>query len=387
MHEALMVNPYETNEFAEVLHRALTMPKDERELRMYQLRKREKQNDVNFWLRSFLKSVQCLDDSEPKSNLLQPLDEEDFSNYLSDYVNESSRLALLLDYDGTLAPIAPHRDHAIIPEETLKLLERLAGMPDVNVAIITGRSLANIQQMVGINGITYAGNLGFQILHPDGTLFSHPVPSEYLIKLKSLKSKLEEIKSDGAWVEDKESVVTFHYREVPSDLRESVKRKVRTLFQEHDLTCYESKMALESRPPVKWDKGRAAIHILRTLFGVDWCGRVSTIFVGDDSKDEDAFKVLTGMAVTFRVTNSIDVKTFATHRLPDTDAVFKMLKWIERRLGFRPPSSSYLTGNPGTAGISPGKMPSGSPRRRLNSDSSNNFQKTFYASSSPIQIQ
>ena len=55
MHEALMVNPYELDDAAEALHRALTMPKDEREVRMSHLRHREKINDVNYWMKSFLK--------------------------------------------------------------------------------------------------------------------------------------------------------------------------------------------------------------------------------------------------------------------------------------------------------------------------------------------
>lgn len=57
MHESLLVNPYELDDAAEVLHRALSMPLDEREVRMSYLRKREKTYDVNHWMRSFLKVV------------------------------------------------------------------------------------------------------------------------------------------------------------------------------------------------------------------------------------------------------------------------------------------------------------------------------------------
>ena len=63
------VNPYETDLFADVIHRALTMPTDERELRMKLLRKRERERDVNFWLSSFLKSVHCYTtDTDTKVN-------------------------------------------------------------------------------------------------------------------------------------------------------------------------------------------------------------------------------------------------------------------------------------------------------------------------------
>lgn len=339
MHEALHVNPYETNEFADTIYRALTMPRDEREMRMKQLRRREREHDVDFWLRSFLKTVDCLSDADKSivPGRLLPMREEDFSEYLGTYVTESSRLALLMDYDGTLAPIAPHPDLAQMPPETRRVLERLAHMPDVNIAIISGRSMADVRSMVNIEGITYAGNHGFEILHPDGTMFMHPVPHEYEVKLETLKQRLEEVCVDGAWIENKGTGITFHYREVPSEKITSVMDRAQEIFKDVGITIHQSRRALEARPPVTWDKGRAAIYILRTLFGLDWCDRVSTVFAGDDKTDEDAMRALQGMAVTFRVTTCQNVRTAATHRLPSTDAVLSMLKWIERRLGSRLP--------------------------------------------------
>ena len=58
-------------------------------------------------------------------------------------------MALLLDYDGTLAPIAPHPDLAIIPPETKNVLQRLSNISDVYIAIISGRNVNNVKQMVG----------------------------------------------------------------------------------------------------------------------------------------------------------------------------------------------------------------------------------------------
>ena len=100
---------------------------------------------------------------------MQPVQLEDFESYLGKYVGQDSILSLLLDYDGTLSPIAPHPDLATIPPETKKILERLANMPDVFIAVISGRSVNNVKAMVDIEGITYAGNHGLEIIHPDGT--------------------------------------------------------------------------------------------------------------------------------------------------------------------------------------------------------------------------
>lgn len=108
------------------------------------------------------------------------------------YIGYSHKLALLLDYDGTLAPIAPHPDLAILPPETKNVLQRLSNLSDVYIAVISGRGVENVKNMVGIEGITYAGNHGLEILHPDGSKFVHPMPVEYEEKVSELLKALQD---------------------------------------------------------------------------------------------------------------------------------------------------------------------------------------------------
>jgi len=340
MVEALKVNPYETDQFAEIIYRAIMMPNDERELRMRLLRKREKEKDVNFWITSFLETVDYYPHTSGKLEKFMPLREEDFDSFLESHVTECSKLALLLDYDGTLAPIASHPELAILPSETKSILLTLSSMPDVHISIISGRSMDDIKKMVGIKGITYAGNHGLQIEHSDGAQFSYPVAEDHKINLEKLKKLLSNVTEPGAWVEDKGSVLTFHYREVQEDAQPRLLEEVQKYFKEASIVPHFSHKALEARPQVTWNKGRAAIYILRTLFGVDWSNRITTIFAGDDKTDEDAMKALQGMAVTFRVTSSQNVQTYANYRLPSTDSVVTMLKWIVKRLELRPLSDN-----------------------------------------------
>ena len=51
-------------------------------------------------------------------------------------------------------------------------------------------------------------------------------------------------------------------------------------------------LVTEAKPPVKWDKGNAAIYILKTAFGIHWSDNIRVIFAGDDLTDEDAMKAL-----------------------------------------------------------------------------------------------
>ena len=287
------------------------------------------------------------DGDQVRPTQLMPVSMQDFDEYLRDYIQPQDKVALLLDYDGTLAPIAKHPDFATIPVETKRVLERLANISSVNIAIISGRSLENVRSMVGINNITYAGNHGLEILHPDGTRFVHTVPSEYETNLQGLLKDLQErCCRDGAWVENKGVIFTYHYREVPVDKRPELVAEARTLFNKWSFTPSNARCAIEARPPVKWNKGRASIYILRTLYGLDWQEGVRVLFAGDDNTDEDAMRMLKGMAVSFRVTASSSVRTVANRRLPDTDSVLMMLKWVERQMAAcrarrnTPPTSS-----------------------------------------------
>uniref|UniRef100_A0A0A1XDM0 Alpha,alpha-trehalose-phosphate synthase [UDP-forming] A n=3 Tax=Zeugodacus cucurbitae TaxID=28588 RepID=A0A0A1XDM0_ZEUCU len=344
MHEALLCNPYEVHAAAEVIHRALTMPEDERILRMSRLRRRESECDVSHWMRSFLKAMGTLDVDDVGTTIMQPVTVDDFDDYLLKYIGYNHKLALLLDYDGTLAPIAPHPDLATLSPEIKNVLFKLSNHSDVYVAVISGRNVDNVKRMVGIEGITYAGNHGLEILHPDGSKFVHPMPIEFEDKVSLLLKALQDsVCRDGAWVENKGALLTFHYRETPAELRPAMIEKARGLIIKYGFKATEAHCALEARPPVQWNKGRASIYILRTSFGVDWSERIKIIYVGDDLTDEDAMVALKGMARTFRVTSSDIVRTAADHRLPSTDSVYTLLKWVERHFMGRKARANSLT--------------------------------------------
>lgn len=314
-------------------------------------------------MKSFLKAMGTLieeDGEEVLPTTLQPVTIDDFDDYLAKYIGNSHKLALLLDYDGTLAPIAPHPDLAILPTETKNVLERLSNMSDVYIAIISGRNVNNVKNMVGIEGITYAGNHGLEILHPDGSKFVHPVPIELEDKVRDLLKRLQDqVCREGAWVENKGVLLTFHYRETPTNLRSAMITQAVNLIEEAGFKASAAHCAVEAKPPVQWNKGRASIYILRTAFGVDWSERIRIIYAGDDVTDEDAMQALKGMAATFRVTQSNIIRTAAERRLPSTDSVLTMLHWVERHFNrrelrkndggtpYRRPSWSKLTKNSG----------------------------------------
>ena len=119
-------------------------------------------------------------------------------------------------------------------------------MPDVFVSVISGRSVANVQEMVGIKGITYAGNHGLEIIHPDGSKFVHPMPREMEERVGLLTEQLQqECCQDGAWVENKGAGLTFHYRNVPHNTRQPLVTRASQLIAAAGFNIGNAHCALE----------------------------------------------------------------------------------------------------------------------------------------------
>jgi trehalose 6-phosphate synthase/phosphatase len=323
MREALLVNPYDIEGTAEGLHRALTMDEAERRSRVAALRRREKRDDLDAWVHSFL------DACAGGGAHMRPYSADDFSGWLDEFLKKY-RLALFLDYDGTLTPLTEHPSKAKLKPKMRKALVSCAGRNDTDVAIVSGRGLADVQDMVKQPDLTYAGNHGLEIMGPDMPHFVHEDLVHYRHRAEELAQALERCAVGGAWTEHKGPTLTFHYRAVPENSRAELTDEVRTIIQQHGYQPRDAHCAVEARPPIGWDKGRAVLHILRSRYGPAWSEEVRVIYVGDDRTDEDAFRFLAGLSMTFRV-GSADEPTEALRRLPDVDAVRALIEWIAAR--------------------------------------------------------
>ena len=86
---------------------------------------------------------------------------------------EAGRVLLLFDYDGTLTPIVPRPEDAVLSPRVKSLLAEVAAMDGYLAGIVSGRSLADLRERVAITGLVYAGNHGLEICGPDLD-FVHP---------------------------------------------------------------------------------------------------------------------------------------------------------------------------------------------------------------------
>jgi trehalose-phosphatase len=224
---------------------------------------------------------------------------------------QARHVLFLSDYDGTLTPVVEKPEMATLAEETRRLLISLAHLPHFTVGIISGRALADLKEKVGIEGLIYAGNHGFEISGP-GLNFINPLANEvkpfFRIIRQVLIMALSTIK--GVLVEDKGITLSVHYRQVDEekgrDMKQLVENIVRGPLAMGMVKLTTGKKVIEVRPAVNWDKGKA-IRLLMKKYGKG--GRNSgllPVYLGDDRTDEDAFRVIEkyGQGITILIGES-----------------------------------------------------------------------------------
>ncbi len=232
--------------------------------------------------------------------------------------------AIFLDYDGTLTPIVDDPKDATIPDKTRKMIRRLA--QHYSVAVISGRDLADVQTMVGIDNIAYAGSHGFDIAGPGGKYRNQELGQPFLPEIERAEHRLRKAVSDirGARIEHKRFAVTVHYRQVRSTDVDMVKRRFDRVASRYPrLRKSTGKKVIELRPNVDWDKGSALLYLLKTLYTDS--SRVVPLYIGDDTTDEDAFRAISDRGVAI-VVGRERRQTVAQYMLRDPKEVAKFLQ-------------------------------------------------------------
>jgi trehalose-phosphatase len=256
---------------------------------MAALQARVRSNDVQGWVARFLDSAADAAAHRPAT----VSSAEHVARRLGPWLARRATLALFLDYDGTLTPIASRPELATLDDESRRVLEQAATAPDLDVTIVSGRPVAEVRAMIGVDGLTYVGDHGYDIDGP-GLSYRHDA-SRFEGALARAAEDLEELGVPDAWVERKRAAVAYHVRGVPGRQQADALRRATSVLKRRRLAALRGKAVLEGRPPVSWDKGSAVLYVLRSRYGSDWPARVRALYVGDDSTDELAFRVLGGI--------------------------------------------------------------------------------------------
>lgn len=209
---------------------------------------------------------------------------------------KGKRIAVFLDYDGTLTPIVDRPDLAVL-SGSMRATVRALG-ERCPVAIISGRDRPDVEKLVGLDNLIYAGSHGFDIASPDGRAIQRAEGEDFGTLLDEVIDRLHADLDgiEGALIEPKKSSVAVHYRLVAPADAPAVRGVVERVVAAHpELRIMAGKMVCEIQPRVDWDKGKAVLWLLEALNldGDD----VIPFYLGDDVTDEDAFRALTGRGI------------------------------------------------------------------------------------------
>jgi trehalose 6-phosphate phosphatase len=203
--------------------------------------------------------------------------------------SDPDHAAILLDIDGTLAPIVRHAADAHVPEATRALLIEIAKRYRV-VGCVSGRRAATARQIVAIGTLAYVGNHGGELLRAGATRPEvDPELAAWTARVRAfaaraLSAERQRLRVRG---EDKDAIAAFHWRGAPDEqAAEASVREIAAEAERDGFVVHWGRKVLEVRPPVALDKG---IGIARLLRGSP---ATSALYVGDDATDLDAFRGL-----------------------------------------------------------------------------------------------
>ncbi|KAL9261740.1 Trehalose-phosphate phosphatase A-like protein [Drosera capensis] len=259
---------------------------------------------------------------------------------------KGKRIALFLDYDGTLSPIVDDPDRACMSDDMRDAVRKVASC--FPTAIISGRSRDKVFEFVGLTELYYAGSHGMDITSPspkcianihhaclkaaekqdnEDTVFQPA--SEFFPMIEKVYASLVECTNgiNGANVENNKFCISVHYRNVDEKDWATVAQRVFDILKEYPrLRLTHGRKVLEVRPVIDWNKGKAVEFLLESL-GLSNREDVLPIYIGDDRTDEDAFKVLRDLKTGYGIlVSSAPKETHAYYSLKDPSEVMEFLK-------------------------------------------------------------
>jgi trehalose 6-phosphate phosphatase len=238
--------------------------------------------------------------------------------------------ALFLDVDGTLLEIAETPQGVLVTDSLKQLLDDLRSRLDGALALVSGRSLANLDQLFSPLRFIASGVHGCERRTADGLVLRPEVDAALIARVR--EQLAEFVRShDGLLLEDKHYALAMHYRRAPQMQDEVYRVMNEALVQLGPMFALQAgKSVLELRPG-EWTKGSSITSFMQEA---PFAGRIP-VFIGDDVTDEDAFAVVNQMSgVSIRVGNPS--ATRAQHRL---GSVAEVLRWLQTIPPVVPPAA------------------------------------------------
>jgi len=318
MGEALIINPFHTDDFARTIEQALTMPLVDQIRRNQVIQERLRRYDVNRWAEDFVQTMLSSQKTEA-ARRARFLSGKAQSVLVQQYRLAESR-ALLLDYDGTLVPFAETPKAAPPDPELLEIIAGLAEDSANNLVIISGRPRVDLEEWFGALPISLIAEHGMWLRKYGQDWRQLKVtPIGWKDRVRPIL-QLYVDRLPGALLEEKEFSLAWHYRKAdPEQASQRAQELIDDLSgytRNIDVQVLEGNKVIEIRN-TGVNKGTAAL---------EWLGLTPSEFIlgiGDDWTDEDLFRALPETACSVRVGVA---KTAARYHLTNHTTVRRLLR-------------------------------------------------------------
>jgi trehalose 6-phosphate phosphatase len=214
-----------------------------------------------------------------------------------EYPDKAPYLGLMLDYDGTLTPIVARPQEAVIASERLQLLKRLVQIPSIRIAIVSGRSIEQLADLL-VTPIVLCGLHGGEIKQYPGPFVLSECPPSFAERIREFKDKLidslqKQNLLDRVILEDKQYSLAMHYRLTPVEDKDSVIGCLESLYNhagslKRDFRLQPGKQVIEL-VPATFSKGHCADFLMQYWQNALHTRKFSFVYAGDDLTDEYAF--------------------------------------------------------------------------------------------------
>jgi trehalose 6-phosphate phosphatase len=260
----------------------------------------------------------------------------DFGRWFEENLVGTRSFWFFPDYDGTLVELAPTPEHVTPNPEAVALVERLAALPGSCVGIISGRRLDHLEKLMPVPAALLAGTYGVEMRLPSGERVER-------VDYQSIRPVLDDLKPswqalmegrEGFFLEDKGWSLALHARFAADGEAEAVLAEARALAQDavseggaSNFRILDGHKFLEVGPRLA-HKGETVRYLLERYP----CSGARPIYLGDDSKDEEAFGMIRAEGGIAIVVSPEEKETGANYRLESPGAVRQFLRVILDRL-------------------------------------------------------
>lgn len=242
----------------------------------------------------------------------------------------NKRLFIALDRDGTLVSYSDRPEEAVMTESMRNIINDLAALPEVSVAVISARDIARLKTDSLSREVILAGNYGMEILFADGQLDIHPLARRVAPLLKQAYIQLIQLTENikGLILENATYSLCLHWHMVPEEKREGLHKSLKQFQTQLDPELYMRTLptSYEFLPNMDWDKSHALQEITgRLKLSADNC---LNLYIGDTQSDEPAF-IWANKYRGVSIKVGSNVKTNAQHMLPGPENVAHFLQQLK----------------------------------------------------------